>query len=321
MHAAARLAGALNLPPCFDYLEAVARLPAGETRPLSLRLHLPSFADAPDSTTALDDYLGRLVREAAMHAALLAGMCTVRQLSFDGAAPSGLSERQLDGILAQLHRLFRFMGGAASDHEAALRPAGLDGARLARLRGQGFSRLRIDLDGLDDPPDLRAQVAAARAADFRSVGVTLPYGVPGQAFALLRRQLDAVVAGTPDRVLLAHRPGDGRDEHDIPPGSVAQRMQQLAGDRLDMAAYTQTGPGAFARLPGDTGGAAGQERAWATAAGPSVFPGTFLLGCGVGAAGATASTTWRNTAVLGDYMALLDRYQLPIMAVSRRASV
>ncbi|VXB93777.1 hypothetical protein [Massilia sp. 9I] len=47
---------------------------------------------------------------------------------------------------------------------------------------------------------------------------------------------------------------------DIPAGGVAQRMQQLGSDRLDMADYTCVGPDRFALLPGCPGAFARTHR-------------------------------------------------------------
>ncbi|MGI4718141.1 MAG: hypothetical protein ACRYGO_00710 [Janthinobacterium lividum] len=324
MHAAAHLAGAVLAPACPDYLDSIARLPAREGRALSLRLHFPSFAGAADPAAALDGYLVRLKRETAMQAVLFAGMSAVRQLSFDGAAPGCLSERQFDCLLAHLGGHFRFMNGEAGDHEAALDPGGAAPGRLQRLRRQGFNRVRFDGGGADGGLDalvrLRTLVDEAREAGFRSVCVALRYGMPGQGFERLRRVLDATLAAAPDRILLCHRPGQGREEGDIPAGGVAQRMQQLCGDRLEMAAYTRTGADEFARLPGTTDGARVVGIAPASGS-PRWFPGTYLVGCGVGAAGAVGPLASRNAATLDGYAALLDRNQLPVTNVTYRQSL
>lgn len=288
-----------------DYLERIGRLPALEARPLSLRLHFPVLVEVGGVVDALTTYLAYLKREAAMHAVLFTGICTIRQLAFDGVA-CRLAERQLAGLLGYLREHFRFMPDETGDYAAVVDPA-TSSECLPRLRQQGFNRLRLELQGTsDEPGDLAGLADAARAAGFRSVGVALGYGVPDQSFALLRRTLDTVVGAAPDRVLLCHRPGAEVVEA-IPPGGVAQRMQQLCHDRLDMAGYTALGAGAYALLPGDPGGAPR-----AHAGGQPQPHGTHLLGCGVAAFGAVGRICWQNAVRLEDYYALLDRNEVPV---------
>ncbi len=113
-------------PAWLNYLAAVARFPLRDARPLALRLHIPSFAGDADPDGALDTYLGYLKREAAMHAVLLAGVSTIRQLSFEGAGASQLPECRLDPLLA--HLLPRRRHGRTRGHH---RP----GRRHARAPG------------------------------------------------------------------------------------------------------------------------------------------------------------------------------------------
>ena len=170
---------AASAASCFhDYIEAVAHLPPQAARPLSLRLHFPAF-DGDGADVALTTYLSYLKREAAMHAVLFTGVSMVRQLSFDGVAPSCLADRQLGSLLAHLREHYRFMPDAAGDYEATVGLAPAAG-RLPRLRQLGFNRLRIVLDGTGgDPARLPALVLAAREAGFRAISVALADGAPG----------------------------------------------------------------------------------------------------------------------------------------------
>lgn len=281
------------------YLAALGGLPVQEARPLSLRLQVPDFGAGAGA--ALATYLAYLKREAAIHGVLLTGLSTVRQLAFDGPAPPGLAERQLAGLLDHLRGHFRFMPDAAGDYEALVDMEGGAAARLACLRMQGFNRVRVDT-GAGDPGALGPLVEAARAAGFRSAGIGLAYGMPGQDLHALRRVLDAVARAAPDRVLLVHRPDTGCDATDIPAGGVAQRMQQLCADRLDMAGYAMTGAGRYARL----------SLAGSPTRAPDRFPGTHLVGCGVGASGQVGRFHWRNATSVPDYYARLDRFEVPV---------
>ncbi|MCC2973669.1 hypothetical protein [Massilia sp. IC2-476] len=284
-----------------DYLDAVARLPAVDARPLSLRLHFP--ADA--SSQGLARYLVYLKREAAMQAVLLSGLSTVRQLGFEGLAPARLDECQLADLMRCLREHFRFMRDELGDYEVVLGLDGLAPERLWKLRRQGFNRLRIELAGVHgDATPLRAAAEAARAAGFRSVGVALGYGMPDQGFADLRRMLDVALAAGPDLVLLCHRPGAGRGQDATVHGAIAQRMQRLGSDRLDMAGYTSAGPERFALLPGASGSRPEKR--------PSPLDGTHLVGCGVAACGDLGAVRWLNDTDLHEYYARLDRNEVPV---------
>jgi oxygen-independent coproporphyrinogen-3 oxidase len=287
-----------------DYLDAVAHLPPQETRPLSLRLHIPAFGRAVAAGEALANYLSYLKREVAMHAVMFTGMSTVRQLGFEGASPSCLADRQLSCLITFLREHFRFMSDEAGDYEVAVDPAALPAGRLSHLRRHGFNRIRFELPPAPGSLDHVGTLAqAARDAGFRSVGVGLPYGVPGQGFDSLRRLLELALAAAPDRIQLCHRPGDTVAGPTA--GSIAQRMQQLCSDRLDMSGYTALGADRFALLPGCAGSTP-------RAAGQPHFPGTHLVGCGVAAASSLGKVSWQNVAPLDDYYAMLDRNQVPV---------
>lgn len=153
--------------------------------------------------------------------------------------------------LAHLRRQFRFLDGDTAEHEATIDPGGVTPGRLARLRAQGFSRIRFELDAAGTHAgQLEAQVAAARAAGLGTVCIAFPFGAPDQEFGQLRRMLGAVLAAAPERVLPCHRPGAGRDEDTITAGSVAQRMLQLCSDHLDIASYAPSGADGYVRLRG-----------------------------------------------------------------------
>jgi oxygen-independent coproporphyrinogen-3 oxidase len=308
------IAGPFNF---HDVLDAVAHLPPQESRPLSLRLHIPAFSDGDAAGQALANYLAYLKREVAMHAVMFTGMSTVRQLEFDGLAPSCLADRQLGGLLVYLHDHFRFMSDEVGDYEAALDPAGLPAERLPQLRRLGFNRIRFALPPAPGSLEHVGGLAlAARDAGFRSVGMTLPYGVPGQGFDSLRRLLELALAAAPDRIQLCHRPAEAAPAPaaGIGGGSIAQRMQQLCRDRLDMAGYTALGADRYALLPGFAGPAA-------RVAAPSHLPGTHLVGCGVAALSSMGRVSWQNVAPLEDYYAMLDRNQVPVACGRRQAVI
>jgi oxygen-independent coproporphyrinogen-3 oxidase len=307
MYADPRLAAAF--PSCRDYQLAVSRLPLHDTRPLSLFLHIPDFFSDPHPDAALATYLSYLRRETTMLARLFAGASSVRQLCFDGGGAASLPERALDALLRHLRRHFRFMDGEAGDYEAAVDAALVPPGRLWRLRERGFQRLRIDFDG-DAAGRLPALVDDARATGFRSVCVALAYGMPGLRLERLRTLLETVIGAAPDRVALCRRAGmpDGC----AAPGSVAQRMEQLCADRLDMASYTHTGAGRYARLPGDTGPAPAWDRGPDFGSAVARCPASHLVGCGVQARSAVGPVSCRNVSAVDDYYALLDRNELPV---------
>jgi oxygen-independent coproporphyrinogen-3 oxidase len=330
-----------------DFLHAVADLRTrGGVKPLSLYLHIP-FCDTVCYYCACNKivtknrekaatYLAYLKREVEMQGRLFAGMNEVEQLHFGGGTPTYLSDAQMEDLMAHLRRCFRFAPDAAGEYSIEIDPRTVSAERVHGLRRQGFNRISLGVQDFD--PDVqravnriqpeaetRAIIAAARAANFRSVSIDLIYGLPKQTPATMRTTLDKVIDAAPDRIAMYHyahlphlfKPQRRIDEADMPDSDTKLRMLQLCIERLTAAGYVYIGMDHFARPDDDLAIAQRQGRLHRNFQGYSTHADTDLVACGVSAIGAVGATYSQNVKTLDAYYDALDRNELPVARGAR----
>jgi oxygen-independent coproporphyrinogen-3 oxidase len=330
-----------------DFLHAVADLRTrGGGKPLSLYLHIP-FCDTVCYYCACNKivtknrekaatYLGYLKREVEMQGRLFAGINEVEQLHFGGGTPTYLSDAQMEDLMAHLRRCFRFAPDLVGEYSIEIDPRTVSQERVHSLRRQGFNRISLGVQDFD--PDVqravnriqpeaetRAVIAAARAADFRSVSIDLIYGLPKQTPDTMRATLDKVVDAAPDRIAVYHyahlphlfKPQRRIDEADMPDSDTKLRMLQLCIERLTAAGYVYIGMDHFARPDDDLAIAQRQGRLHRNFQGYSTHADTDLVACGVSAIGAVGATYSQNVKTLDAYYDALDRNELPVARGAR----
>jgi len=330
-----------------DFLHAVADLRTrGGGKPLSLYLHIP-FCDTVCYYCACNKivtknrekaatYLGYLKREVEMQGRLFAGINEVEQLHLGGGTPTYLSDAQMEDLMAHLRRCFRFAPDAVGEYGIEIDPRTVSAGRVHSLRRQGFNRISLGVQDFD--PDVqravnriqpeaetRAIIAAARAADFRSVSIDLIYGLPKQTPDTMRATLDKVVDASPDRIAVYHyahlphlfKPQRRIDEADMPDSDTKLRMLQLCIERLTAAGYVYIGMDHFARPDDDLAIAQRQGRLHRNFQGYSTHADTDLVACGVSAIGAVGATYSQNVKTLDAYYDALDRNELPVARGAR----
>jgi oxygen-independent coproporphyrinogen-3 oxidase len=330
-----------------DFLHAVADLRTrGGGKPLSLYLHIP-FCDTVCYYCACNKivtknrekaatYLAYLKREVEMQGRLFAGINEVEQLHFGGGTPTYLSDAQMEDLMAHLRRCFRFAPDLVGEYSIEIDPRTVSQERVHSLRRQGFNRISLGVQDFD--PDVqravnriqpeaetRAVIAAARAADFRSVSIDLIYGLPKQTPDTMRATLDKVVDAAPDRIAVYHyahlphlfKPQRRIDEADMPDSDTKLRMLQLCIERLTAAGYVYIGMDHFARPDDDLAIAQRQGRLHRNFQGYSTHADTDLVACGVSAIGAVGATYSQNVKTLDAYYDALDRNELPVARGAR----
>jgi oxygen-independent coproporphyrinogen-3 oxidase len=330
-----------------DFLHAVADLRTrGGGKPLSLYLHIP-FCDTVCYYCACNKivtknrekaatYLGYLKREVEMQGRLFAGINEVEQLHFGGGTPTYLSDAQMEDLMAHLRRSFRFAPDAVGEYSIEIDPRTVSAGRVHSLRRQGFNRISLGVQDFD--PDVqravnriqpeaetRAIIAAARAADFRSVSIDLIYGLPKQTPDTMRATLQKVIDAAPDRIAVYHyahlphlfKPQRRIDEADMPDSDTKLRMLQLCIERLTAAGYVYIGMDHFARPDDDLAIAQRQGRLHRNFQGYSTHADTDLVACGVSAIGAVGATYSQNVKTLDAYYDALDRNELPVARGTR----
>lgn len=128
-----------------------------------------------------------------------------------GGTPSLLEPEAIRRLLDVIRRRYGIAADAETTIEANPGPDERGDARA--LRAAGVTRLSMGAQSLQDPElrrlgrrhgadDVRATVAAARAAGIPSVSLDLLYDIPGQSVADFSASLDAALALEPDHLSL-----------------------------------------------------------------------------------------------------------------------
>jgi oxygen-independent coproporphyrinogen-3 oxidase len=325
-----------------DFLQAVAnQRHRGAVRPLSLYLHIP-FCDTVCYYCACNKivtkkrdkaatYLGYLKREIEMQGRLFDNMNDVAQLHFGGGTPTYLSDTQMDDLMAHLRRCFRFAPDAAGEYAIEVDPRTVSPERVRRLRRQGFNRISLGVQDVDQDvqkavnriqplAQTRAIIDAARDTGFRSIGIDLIYGLPKQTPDTMAATLAKVIAADPDRIAVYHyahlphlfKPQRCILDADLPDSAAKLRMLQLCIERLTAAGYVYIGMDHFAKPQDDLAIAQRRGNLHRNFQGYSTHADTNLVSCGVSAISAVGATYSQNAKDLEAYYEAIDRNELPV---------
>jgi len=330
-----------------DYLQAVASLRTrGSNRPLSLYIHIPFcdtvcyYCSCTKIVTRKRDkaavYLSYLKREIEMQSLLFTGMNQVEQLRMGGGTPTYLSDVQLGELMEHLKRCFQFAPDDSGEYAIEVDPRTVTRERVLSLRRQGFNRISLGVQDLDLAVQAAVNriqpeqetlniIAAAREAQFRSVGVDLMVGLPRQNVISMAQTIDTIIAARPDRIALynyAHQPQKFKSQRDIveadlPTLDARLDMLGLCIRRLEQAGYVYIGMDHFARPDDDLAVAQRQGRLHRNFHGYSTHADTNLVACGVSAISAVAATYSQNVKTLDAYYGLIDKNELPVARGTR----
>ena len=325
--------------PAFGAREFAAAARPG--KPLSLYVHIP-FCESLCYYCACNKiithdrgkavkYLGYLLREIDMQAALFADGAVVEQLHFGGGTPTYLGDAQMGDLLGHVRSRYTFASDDVGEFSIEIDPRTVDAARIRTLRRQGFNRLSLGVQDFDEdvqravnriqPEALTVDaIAAAREAGFRSVSIDLIYGLPLQNVATMAATLDKVVAAAPDRISVynyAHMPQLFKSQklirdEDLPDGATKLAMLGLCIERLGAAGYVYIGMDHFARPDDELARAQRDGTLHRNFQGYSTHADIDMVACGVSAISAVAGTYAQNEKSLEPYYARLDRGELPV---------
>ena len=325
--------------PAFGAGEFAAAARPG--KPLSLYVHIP-FCESLCYYCACNKiithdrgkavkYLGYLLREIDMQAALFADGAVVEQLHFGGGTPTYLSDAQMGDLLGHLRSRYTFASDDAGEFSIEIDPRTVDAARIRTLRRQGFNRLSLGVQDFDEdvqravnriqPEALtRDAIAAARAAGFRSISIDLIYGLPLQNVTTMAATLDKVVAAAPDRISVynyAHMPQLFKSQklirdEDLPDGATKLAMLGLCIERLGAAGYVYIGMDHFARPDDELARAQRDGTLHRNFQGYSTHADIDMVACGVSAISAVNGTYAQNEKSLERYYTRIDRGELPV---------
>ncbi|MCS0615306.1 oxygen-independent coproporphyrinogen III oxidase [Massilia kyonggiensis] len=325
--------------PAFGAGEFAAAARPG--KPLSLYVHIP-FCESLCYYCACNKiithdrakaakYLGYLLREIDLQAALFADGAVVEQLHFGGGTPTYLSDDQMGDLLGHLRSRYAFASDDVGEFSIEIDPRTVDARRIRTLRRQGFNRLSLGVQDFDEdvqravnriqPEALTVDaIAAAREAGFRSISIDLIYGLPLQNVATMAATLDKVVAAAPDRISVynyAHMPQLFKSQklirdEDLPDGATKLAMLGLCIERLGAAGYVYIGMDHFARPDDELARAQRDGTLHRNFQGYSTHADIDMVACGVSAISAVAGTYAQNEKSLEPYYARLDRGELPV---------
>ncbi len=322
-----------------DYTRAAAD--PGAPEDLSMYVHIPFCATAcfycgctriaTGNHARARPYLDRLKQELALQAARFSPERVITQLHWGGGTPTFLSDAEIAELMAAIRAHFHI----APDHEAEVSieidPRTVTPATLAHLRMQGFNRLSLGVQDVDDavqravnrvqPIERTASlIAAARLVGYRSVSVDLIYGLPKQSVASFAATLDTVVELAPDRISVfgyAHLPQQFKmqrriDEAQLPTPAARVALLGLAIERLTLAGYVHIGMDHFA-LPDDALVVAQRQGTLQrNFQGYSTRADTDLIGIGMSSIGKVGDVYAQNEKDLAAWSAAIDAGRLPI---------
>lgn len=161
------------------------------------------------SETRLDDrggWVDAVVQEAASYQDRFEAFDTVY---LGGGTPSILSDRQLESLIVGLRRCLRWLPSVEITVE--LNPGDVNGDRAARWLDMGISRASVGVQSFDDEAlrflERRHDAATAwrvltelRAAGFKSLGIDLIWGIPGQPVERALESLDRALQLSPEHL-------------------------------------------------------------------------------------------------------------------------
>ncbi len=321
--------------------DALKRLAAKESAPLSLYLHVPFCATVcyycacnriiTNNRRHAEGYLERLLREIAMVSERLPGTHRVEQLHFGGGTPTYLSDAQLEEVFTSLGRRFALADGPQSDFSIEIDPRTVDPQRIRFLTELGINRMSLGIQDFDPAvqaavnriqsvEDTRAIMEAARDNGVRSLSVDLIYGLPRQTPASFARTLEIVLDLAPDRISLysyAHLPERFKTQRqinvvDLPAAATKLELLELAIDALCETDYVYIGMDHFARH-GDSLVAAQREGSLhRNFQGYTTHRHCDLIGLGVSAISSVDGVYAQNAKDLKAYQAAVDAGRLPV---------
>ncbi len=130
----------------------------------------------------------------------------IETIYFGGGTPSLLSEKELSGLLAAVHKIFTVSPGAEITLEA--NPDDLTEEKLWGLKKVGINRLSIGIQSFDDGilkflNRAHSSLEASRCVDlsrkvgFDNISIDLIYAIPGQDHNLLKKNIEKAITISP----------------------------------------------------------------------------------------------------------------------------
>jgi oxygen-independent coproporphyrinogen III oxidase len=321
------------------YESKLAEADAVPDEPLSLYFHLPfcrercTFCGCSVVVTRKPEVVGRyldyLRTEIKTVAARLPHRRAVNQIHWGGGTPTHLDSAGMRALWEEINRHFTLVPGAEVAIEVD--PRVTTHEQVDTLRALGFNRLSMGVQdftlevqeaigrhqGVAETLDL---FRYSRAAGFPSINVDLVYGLPRQEPESFRRNLEQLIAQSPDRVAVysfAFVPWVKANQRRLDPAAFPSPQMKFelfleALEAFAAAGYAQIGMDHFA-LPTDELAVAQREgRLHRNFMGYTVMPAADQLGFGITAIGDLRGAFVQNRKKLVGYYEALDAGRLPV---------
>ncbi|WP_339804275.1 oxygen-independent coproporphyrinogen III oxidase [uncultured Marinobacter sp.] len=323
-------------------MEAAAVRSRASGGPVSLYTHLPFCAHlcyycacnkviTKKRDKALP-YVQRLLKEAAMQAALFGAERPVRQLHWGGGTPTFLPRDVMRELMAGYGEIFNLQTDDDRDYSVEIDPREVDQDTLATLWELGFNRISLGVQDVNlqvqkavnrvQPREMtEAVLNEARRLGFRSINLDLIYGLPHQTPESFAETLEAVIEMSPDRLSVfsyAHLPERFYPQTRIKDDTLPTPRQKLTIlhntiNRLLDAGYEYIGMDHFAK-PDDSLAVAQREgRLHRNFQGYTTHADCDLVSLGVSAIGQTNDAYFQNNHDLPAWEAAIDAGELAVI--------
>lgn len=335
--------------PTFDYFQqpisaferfSALRDSSKARRPLALSVNIPFCANACYYCTAKNvvtkdrsrsaAYLRSLEQEIRLVAQHINTNQQIKQLHFGGGTPTFLNPAELRQLMSCLKDNFNIVSDNFSQYSIDIDPREADWSTMGVLRDIGFNRVNIEVQGLD-PSVQRAInrlqsieqtqtiVEAARTLQFRTVNISLMYGLPKQTPQSFTQTLTDILKLGADRIALQgfqHQPSKHPIQNriqatDLPCSAEIEQMLYLAQQILIDAGYQYIGMGHFALADDELVFAQEHEFSQDEIQNHSSFLGCDIIGFGVSATSRLGNVHYQNTHELSAYQMACNNQQLP----------
>ncbi len=309
-------------------------------RPLVLNVNIPFCANAcyycskknivtKDRSRAAQ-YLQCLEQEIQTVAQHIASERNIEELHFGGGTPTFLNPVELRQLMRCLQDNFNITSNNFTHYSIDIDPRETDWSTMGVLRDIGFNRVNIEVQGLDPKvqrainrlqtiEQTQAIVEAARTLQFRTVSISLIYGLPQQTTQSFSQAVEDVLQLAPDRISLQgyqHQP----DKHPIQQRinaaelpSIANLEAMLKGTQLQLEqpGYRYIGMGHFALADDDFAYAQEDGTLQQGIQGYSTSANCDTLGFGVSAVSQLGNLYYHNSHDINSYQTACRNQQLP----------
>jgi oxygen-independent coproporphyrinogen-3 oxidase len=324
-----------------DYANALSRhgQQAQPAAAAAVYLHIPFCssrclscdhnATVTHDVATIDGYIDTLEQELRLVTDRIGTTRTVRQLHVGGGSPNYLADRQLVRLAELIETHFSAVADAEISIEA--NPSRATPSQLELLAGLGFRDIQFEVRDLDQNVQraigrshslalLKDVFGNAREAGFRTVGMDLLYGLPGQTQASIQKTVEQLIGLAPDRVSCysySRRPEVFPHQRALDPESMPSLGDKLAlfngiAEGLEAAGYVWVGLDCFVRASDQLAAAQSEGRLRRNWIGYTAHESNDFFGFGTNAISELDGLCVQNHLEVPQWQAAVKAGELPV---------